>query len=261
MVIDCVMRYLKINVLQVHTRGVRDELLLTIIQGTPSQSMPPVEQRKAVERFASHCGVDLEYGNQVARIAGELWHQLAVPLNLSNEDRPLLETAALLANVGYLINFDKHHKHSYHLIQNSELPGFERHQLQMLAHVARYHRGASPKQKHSHFRELTENDQLRVSQLAAILRLALALNRTYQQRITGVRANDRDGEVKIIIFATEDPEVDLWAARRKVKLFEKVFQRQVVFSISQTYSPNQADANETNCMPPQDSEKEQPDMS
>jgi len=244
-IIERVMRYLKINVLQVHTRGVRDGLLLTMIQGTPSKPMSPVEQRKAVERFAGNCGVDLEHANQVARIAGELWHQLAEPLKLSHQDRPLIETAALLANVGYLINFDNHHKHSYHLIQNSELPGFERHQLQILANVARYHRGASPKQKHNHFRELTNNDQLRVSQIAAILRLALALDRTHQQRIAGVTANDCKGTVEITIFAKENPEVDLWAARRKVKLFENVFHRQVVFSTSQSFTPNQPDVNDT----------------
>ena len=62
------------------------------------------------------------------------------------EDRELIESAALIANVGYLINFEGHHKHSYHLILNSELSGFERRQLQILANVARYHRGTRPKQ-------------------------------------------------------------------------------------------------------------------
>ena len=103
-------------------------------------------------------------------------------------DRELIEAAALVANVGYLINFEGHHKHSYHLILNSELPGFEREQLRMLALVARYHRGSRPKKKHDDFRALGDEDRRRVSAAAAILRLALALDRTHQQQVQDVRA-------------------------------------------------------------------------
>jgi exopolyphosphatase/guanosine-5'-triphosphate,3'-diphosphate pyrophosphatase len=174
--------------------------------------------------------VDLPHARQVARIAGSLWQQLAGPLGLKADDRELIEAAALLANVGYLINFEGHHKHSYHLIVNSELPGFERRQLQILANVARYHRGSPPKRKHDNFAELSLEDQQRVSKLAAILRLALALDRTHQQNVAEVKTRVRDDLVRIMIQSQGDTEVDLWAAERKVELFEKVFGRKVGFS-------------------------------
>jgi exopolyphosphatase/guanosine-5'-triphosphate,3'-diphosphate pyrophosphatase len=233
---------------------VRDGLLLTMIcsrhgahalagpyavadaaDGT-IQSVPGVpatsddERRAAVEEFARNCGVDLPHARQVARIAGSLWEQLAAPLKLNADDRELIESAALIANVGYLINFEGHHKHSYHLILNSELPGFERRQLQLLANVARYHRGSPPKRKHEDFRKMPPADQRRVSSLAAILRLALALDRTHQQHVESVRARVRNDSVDIIVEANGDAEVDVWAAERKVELFEKVFGRKVNFS-------------------------------
>jgi exopolyphosphatase/guanosine-5'-triphosphate,3'-diphosphate pyrophosphatase len=243
-VIEGIMRHLRVNVVQVHTRGVRDGLLLTMISSrhTPCavadtadgiRSMPATnaeERRAAVEEFARNCGVDLPHARQVARIAGSLWEQLAAPLKLNAEDRELIESAALVANVGYLINFEGHHKHSYHLILNSELPGFERRQLQLLANVARYHRGSPPKKKHDQYRELSPVDQRRVSSLAAILRLALALDRTHQQHVEDVRARVRNDHVQIIVEAQGDADVDVWAAERKVELFEKVFGRQVRFS-------------------------------
>ena len=150
-VVERIMRHLRVNVVQVHTRGVRDGLLLTMIQQGPATSIPAEERRAAVEEFARNAGVDLQHARQVARLAGSLWEQLAAPLSLKPEDRELIESAALVANVGYLINFEGHHKHSYHLILNSELPGFERRQLQLLASVARYHRGSPPKRKHADF--------------------------------------------------------------------------------------------------------------
>jgi exopolyphosphatase / guanosine-5'-triphosphate,3'-diphosphate pyrophosphatase len=239
-VIERIMRQLRVNVVQVHTRGVRDGLLLTMVdqRHAPStiggtRSVPATnaeERRAAVEEFARNCGVDLPHARQVARIAGSLWEQLAVPLKLNAEDRELIESAALVANVGYLINFEGHHKHSYHLILNSELPGFERRQLQLLANVARYHRGSPPKKKHDQYRELSPTDQRRVASLAAILRLALALDRTHQQHVEDVRARVRNGYVQITVEAHGDADVDVWAAERKVELFEKVFGRKVRFS-------------------------------
>ncbi len=253
-IIEHIMRHLRVNVVQVHTRGVRDGLLLTMISsrhGAPAFAGPYAvadsadgttrrvpgapatsaeERRAAVEEFARHCGVDLPHARQVARIAGSLWEQLAVPLKLNAEDRELIESAALIANVGYLINFEGHHKHSYHLILNSELPGFERRQLQLLANVARYHRGSPPKRKHEPYRELSMADQRRVASLAAILRLALALDRTHQQHVEDVRARVRNDHVQITVESHGDANVDVWAAERKVELFEKVFGRKVRFS-------------------------------
>jgi exopolyphosphatase / guanosine-5'-triphosphate,3'-diphosphate pyrophosphatase len=241
-VIERIMSHLRVNVVQVHTRGVRDGLLLTMVndlqvrsgsligaQGVPSTTSSE-DRRAAVEEFAKNCGVDLQHARQVSRIAGSLWEQLTAPLKLKADDRELIELAAMLANVGYLINFEGHHKHSYHLILNSELPGFERRQLQVLANVARYHRGSRPKTKHENYQELTAEDQGRVCGLAAILRLALALDRTHQQNVGEVKAHLRDEDVRIIIQAQGDAGVDLWAAERKVELFEKVFGRNVRFS-------------------------------
>jgi exopolyphosphatase/guanosine-5'-triphosphate,3'-diphosphate pyrophosphatase len=240
------MRRLRANVVQVHTRGVRDGLLLTMVADMQSRraagdgvtqkasgvtaTLAAEERRASVEEFAKNCGVDLSHARQVARIAGSLWEQLSGPLGLTADDRELIEAAAVVANVGYLINFEGHHKHSYHLILNSELPGYERRQLQVLANVARYHRGSAPKRKHEQFNELSVEDQGRVRSLAAILRLALALDRTHQQHVGEVKARVREDGVRIIIEAHGDADVDVWAAERKVELFEKVFGTKVRFS-------------------------------
>jgi exopolyphosphatase/guanosine-5'-triphosphate,3'-diphosphate pyrophosphatase len=240
-VVERIMRQLGANVVQVHTRGVRDGLMLTMVQQSPTPPAVPTEDRRAaVEEFAKNCGVDLSHARQVARIAGSLWQQLATPLGLKLEDRELIESAALIANVGYLINFDGHHKHSYHLIVNSELPGFERRQLQILANVARYHRGTRPKKRHENFSELSLEDRKRVCELAAILRLALALDRTHQQHIGEVRARVRDDIVRIVVQSQDDANVDLWAAERKVDLFEKVFGRKVRFSAREPAAPSRS---------------------
>ncbi|MEM9186940.1 MAG: Ppx/GppA phosphatase family protein [Planctomycetota bacterium] len=230
LVIDRILRRLQVNTVQVHTRGVRDGLLLTMIRQSPGRVVSQAERWTAIERFASNCGVDLNHARQAARIAGLLLDQLAEPLGIDPHDRQLIEAAAMLANVGYLINFDKHHKHSFHLILNSELIGFERRDLLLVAHAARYHRGSAPKQKHRGYADLEPEDQQRVAEMAAILRLALALDRTHQQQVQDLRCQVIDDRVEVAVKATGDAEVDLWAARRKVELFEQVFGKQLFFA-------------------------------
>ncbi len=231
-VIERILRHLKVNVVQIHTGGVRDGLLLTMTQkpGESTKSTTPEQRLQAVERFAERCGTDLAHARQVGWIAGKLLEEVAQSLGMDLADRSLIEMAALLANVGYLINFDKHHKHSYQLILNSDLPGFERDELRLVANIARYHRGARPKGKHSNFAVLSDKDQDRVAKMAALLRLAFALDRTHQQQVRDLRVNVTDDRVEITVRTTGDAEVDLWAARRKVALFERVFNRPVYFA-------------------------------
>jgi exopolyphosphatase/guanosine-5'-triphosphate,3'-diphosphate pyrophosphatase len=228
-VVDRIMARFKVNLLQVHNRGVRDGLLLTMIdQSLIAPGDDPRERQAAVERFAAACSGEPAHGRQVARLAGVIFAQLAEPLGMEIADQPYLEAAARLQDVGYLINYDQHHKHSYHLILNSNLPGFRPRELELVANIARYHRGAPPKQKHNNFRSLAAEDQARVRRLAAILRIAGGLDRSHTQQVSDVTVRiSRDGEgvqvVELLAHAAENPEVDLWGARRRVDMFEDVF--------------------------------------
>jgi exopolyphosphatase/guanosine-5'-triphosphate,3'-diphosphate pyrophosphatase len=228
-VVDRIMARFKVNLLQVHNRGVRDGLLLTMIDRTLiAASDDPREREAAVERFAAACSGEPAHGRHVARLAGLIFAQLAESLGMDPADRPYLEAAARLQDVGYLINYDQHHKHSYHLILNSNLPGFRPRELELIANIARYHRGAPPKQKHDNFRNLPPEDQVRVRRYSAILRIAGGLDRSHSQQISDVtvrvrRASERVETVELQAHARENPEVDLWGARRRVEMFEGEF--------------------------------------
>jgi exopolyphosphatase / guanosine-5'-triphosphate,3'-diphosphate pyrophosphatase len=224
-IIDRIMRQFHVNLLQVHNRGVRDGLILTMIDqnlGTPSQD--PHDREAAIERFAASSSGELAHGRQVARLAGRIFAQLAAIYGMKPEDQSLLETAARLQDVGYLINYEKHHKHSYHLILNSGLPGFQPGELELIANVARYHRGAKPKRNHANFRQLSAENQERVRRLSAILRLAGGFDRSHSGQVRDVVVERVGGDrLSMEVLAAENPEVDLWSARRRAKMFETVF--------------------------------------
>ena len=224
-IVDRVMDRFEVNTVQVHSRGVRDGLLLTMIDrslGTTPEM--PHDRDAALERLAASCGCEMAHSRHVARLAGSIYEQLVAAYGLNSADRGLLDAAAKLQDVGYLINYDQHHKHSYHLILNSQLEGFQPNELELIANVARYHRGADPKRKHANFRQLSDDDQQRVRRMAAILRVAGGLDRSNTQQVTAVTVDlDRKEDVTLRVAARHFPEVDIWGARKRSKLFEKTF--------------------------------------
>jgi exopolyphosphatase/guanosine-5'-triphosphate,3'-diphosphate pyrophosphatase len=225
-IVDALMKRFRVNTLAVHTRGVRDGLVREMIDEieVPSPTGDEATQREvAIERLAAACSGELQHGRAVAAIAGRIFEQLAEPLELPAGDRLLLECAARLQDVGYVINYDQHHKHSYHLIRNSRLPGLRPHDVELVANVARYHRGGLPKRKHKNLSRLSSDDQRRVQRLAGILRLAGGLDRSRTQQVRDVLVAISDGGVRLDVVADQDPQTDIWGAQRRSELFEKAF--------------------------------------
>lgn len=226
-VIERLMKYLRVNRLLVHDQGVRDGLLLRmagrVFPHRPTAGDSEVGSLAGVRQFAAACGYEQRHAEHVLKLAGQLFDQLRTPLQLPAQERLVLESAALLHEVGYLINYEKHHRHSYHLIMHGNVRGLSPQQRELAANVARYHRRAAPKRRHENFARLAPAEQDTVRRLSAILRVADGLDRTHTQRVRDVACTWTDGWLTITALADEEPEVDLWGAREKGKLFEKVF--------------------------------------
>ncbi|EAQ77800.1 Ppx/GppA phosphatase family protein [Blastopirellula marina] len=235
-IIDRIMARLDVNILHVHDRGIRDGLIISMIDPTDAARVSEEDSKREMEFFAKSCGVDMPHTLHVANLAVELYQQLAEPLGLAPADARLIYASAVLQDAGYLINYEKHHKHSYNLILNSQLPGFSRHELELIANVARYHRGSAPKKKHRNFTRLSSEDQVRVRALASILRLAGALDRSHSQHVQSVQAEKTPTQVKLLLASQGDSEVDLWAARSRAEFFEKVFDLEVVVCVGKPTS-------------------------
>jgi len=235
-VIDETLGFLHANSVFVHEGGIRDGLLLSMVRA----SVGPVSQRevspmRGVKRFAKACNYEAAHACHVTRLALRIFDQLAprhaslrlakpdAGMGFTSRDRLLLEAAALLHDVGYLINYASHHKHSYHLIVHAELPGFTSREVQVIANVARYHRASEPKVGHHDYATLSEEDQSRVRALAAVLRIADGLDRTHMQQVEDVAMVIENGSAAATILAATEPAVDIWGAARKSRLFTRTF--------------------------------------
>ena len=237
---DRLMQRYAVNRLQTHDGGIRDGLLLTVIddiRGVPPEETgrEPVNRLRDVRRFASKCNFEARDSEHVAALSVSLFDQLSrvLPepdqLVFAPENRDLVEAAAILRDVGYLINYAKHHKHSYHLIMHSDVRGFTQRERSLVANVARYHRRALPKPGHPGFAKLSERDRSTVRGLAAILRVADGLDRAHTQSVRGVRVGVDGRRAVFDVYADAEPAVDIWGAERKSRLFQNTFGLEPVF--------------------------------
>jgi exopolyphosphatase/guanosine-5'-triphosphate,3'-diphosphate pyrophosphatase len=211
----------------VSDRGVRDGLIVSMIEDlglAGGQVTAGADDRmESIHEFARKCRSNERHCRHVAAIATQLFDAVREPFELPSRGRDILEAAALLHEVGYLVNHAQHHKHAYHLIMHGDFRGFSPGEVELVANVARYHRRAFPQKRHENLRRLDAADRRLVRQLSAILRIADGLDRTHGQVVTNVRARVGNGATRVRVVAAESPATDLADAKRKSELFERTF--------------------------------------
>jgi exopolyphosphatase/guanosine-5'-triphosphate,3'-diphosphate pyrophosphatase len=188
-------------------------------------------RRMAVTELADRSGVDPDHAAHVAALACSIFDQTEELHELGAGERELLEYAALLHEIGLQVSYQRHHKHTYYLIRHASLDGFTAEQVAVLANVARYHRKARPKKSHENFAELSNDQQVVVEKLSAILRLAEGLDRGRRGAVCRVELGLGQKKVRIDLHTQTDLVVEIDSAEKASKLFTRVFGRKVEFDI------------------------------
>ena len=182
------MRALGIKSLSTCEWALREGVIIDRLRDWEAQSRPPMpdiadQKLRGVHAVGRRFGYEEAHSHQVARLAETIFDALAASANLTRHQRLLLSAAALLHDVGYHIAHESHHKHSFYLIENSELTGFSESERAVIANIARYHKGSLPKDRHPNYAALSPADRLTVSRLAGILRVADAMDRRHDNRV------------------------------------------------------------------------------
>ncbi len=189
-------------------------------------------RRSSVLTLAERTAIDQVHASQVARLALRIFDQTAALHDLGTGEREFLEYAAILHEVGTHVSFQGHHKHSYYLISHAGLKGFTAEQVAILANVARYYRKATPDLEHQNFAQLSKPRQHVVMKLAAILRIAAALDRGRRGAVRDIAVTVEKNSARFTIRPRDEVDVEVETAVRKSKYFSSVFERGVSFEIA-----------------------------
>ncbi|MFO1030931.1 MAG: Ppx/GppA phosphatase family protein [Planctomycetota bacterium] len=214
--------------------GIKDGLLAEVVQG----HFESFAAEDHVDVVLSSCRAmgrrfhfERDHAETVLTLSRQLFDQTKELHGLGGRARVLLEAAALLHDVGVAVNNDGHHKHSQYLIQSSELVGLSDEERHLVALLARYHRKAPPAREHEEFMALRRRERSLVERLAALLRLADALDRQHGAVVRGVGVKIREDCVELRPMLAGDPGTRLTLEQKAVEekgaLFWQLFGRQI----------------------------------
>jgi exopolyphosphatase / guanosine-5'-triphosphate,3'-diphosphate pyrophosphatase len=203
------------------------------------QDLAPAEQGKRLKRLAAQIlsaarslgrkyNFDENHAERVRELAVLLFEEMKAEQRMTETHRLYLEGAALLHDIGLFISSRSHHKHSYYLISSSELFGLRKRELELIANIARYHRRALPQRSHAPFVLLDRDERMIVSKLAAILRVANALDKDHLQKAIALKISREGDQVVLTAQNASDLTMRRLALASRSDFFTEVFGKKVV---------------------------------
>ncbi len=212
--------------------GVRDGIIADLALRNVGAELSRMsrDQRREVEDMGRRYGVALDHARKVGGIAVMLFHALQPLHQLPPAFGKLLEAAAHLLDVGHYISSSSHHKHSYYVVLNSDMPGFTERERILIAHLCRYHRKSMPAAMHNAYQALPAEEKRVLLLMIPLVRLADNLDRSHERRIERVECRWTDSEVTLQVHSSGDIDLEQWGAERASEAFRQVYNRQVVLT-------------------------------
>ena len=220
-----VLRRVEGRELVVSRYGIREGILLEAARVAPTIADPGEARARSVSDFAQRCHVEQPHSSHVQRLALTLFDAIGQRLGCTPEDRAALSDAALLHDSGYHISYERHHKHSYHLVLHADLLGMPPSEQVVIANVARYHRGPEPKRKHRNYGQLDKTLRRRIKLLSAILRVADGFDRGHVGAVKTLKVRWMRRALRITPMPSNvriPMRLEMWGANRKSALLAKV---------------------------------------
>src|SRR6185369_4001658 len=232
-IMEAAMRALGINSLRTCDWALREGVIIDYLQEREDEAGPLIpdfadQKLRQVHAVGRRFGYEETHARQVAKLAEQIFDCLSETEQLSRHQRTLMLAGALLHDIGYHIAHESHQRHALYLILNSELTGFSEVERSVIANIARYHRSALPKERHREYAALNAADRESVCKLGAIVRLADALDRSHDSRVSGVHCRVGPDTIHLQLESNSDCQNEMVEIERKKDLFELAFQRELI---------------------------------
>jgi exopolyphosphatase / guanosine-5'-triphosphate,3'-diphosphate pyrophosphatase len=220
-----ILRRLESREFVVSRYGIREGLLLEAARVAPTIADPGEARARSVSEFATRCHVEQPHSSHVQKLSLVLFDAIGERLGCAKEDREILSDAALLHDSGYHISYERHHKHSYHLILHADLLGMSPSDQVVVANIARYHRGREPRKKHRNYGMLEKSLRQRIKRLSAILRVADGFDRGHVSAVADLKVRWTQRALRITPVPAHGKatmRLEMWGANRKSELLADV---------------------------------------
>lgn len=175
----------------------------------------------------------LAHAQHTRALALQLHDALASVLACKPADRELLGYAAMLHDLGRVVGRKGRQHHGATMVAQADWHTFSPREVRFLAALVRHHRGAAPTDEQ--LAELKPSHAKRVRRLAAVLRLAVALDRSGFQNVVDLDIEVRASQVALHLTTLLDPRRELEAARKAGAAFEAALGRKLTVRATRGY--------------------------
>jgi exopolyphosphatase/guanosine-5'-triphosphate,3'-diphosphate pyrophosphatase len=211
--------------------SLREGMILGYLERYPLETVnfptqANLRYRKAaqlVQKYES----DWQRNRHVAALALQIFDQTRELHEYGDSERELLEFAALLHDIGQFISFRKHHKNSRDILKRTDPRGFTDEEMLLISHLTRYHCKAAPSKKQKQFRRLTKPQRQIVRVLSGILRIAVSLDKTKNQRVTTVTSTTTDDTLDLSVTGNSRLALEIWAAQENCEVLSHALKREI----------------------------------
>jgi exopolyphosphatase / guanosine-5'-triphosphate,3'-diphosphate pyrophosphatase len=222
--IDEVMDAVGADAIEVCGQGLREGVFLEHYLAPADPPLLDDVRRSSVINAAESFGYDAEHATQIARVALMAFDATAaIGLHKGDpEERELLWAAGILHDVGVLVDYSAHHRHSEYLVLNAGLPGFTHREIALIASVVRGHRKGIPSLD-GYALVLGPSDAEIFRRDVALLRLAEQLERAKAGQVADLRCVRTGDGIEFRLDCVGDPTLALWSAARETDVLSDAF--------------------------------------
>ena len=178
---------------------------------------------KSCEHLGKRYLNDLLHVQNVKLYASLIFLQLAKVHQLTSKDLLILESAAILHDIGKYVNLRDHHKNSYDLINNSSIFGLSEDDKKKIAILSYFHSKKEPSIDHRFFATYNDSEKIKIIKLIAILKVADSLDRSHKQQVKDIIIKIDNSNMILELAIADEPLIEKRAFEKKSELFSEVF--------------------------------------
>ncbi len=176
----------------------------------------------AARNIASRYQCNLSHTNNVEYIALTVFDSIRKFHGFGKRERLLLQIATILHDCGEYINMNAVGENSYNIIMSTEIIGLSHTEREIVANLVRYNSSDFP--KYLEFVGGFDKDTyIMICKLAAILRIANAMDKSHRQKFSNLIITRKDKELILTTETLEDITLEKGLFEKKADFFEEVY--------------------------------------
>lgn len=227
-VLDAIMSSTGATSISISDRALREGLVVDYLfdeEHVKESFLETSPRERTIFQLARACHFEEQHAEKVKTLAVSLFRQMRElgMHSYGEQQEDLLGYAATVHDIGAFVSHTNHNRHSYYLIRNWDLLGFDDEEIEIIATIALCHRKLTPKQVRPV--KLNAPALRTVEVLTSIMQIADSLDISQLDLVQQITAKPRQKNVLTLeVRAKGDSELELWALERKKRLFEQTFE-------------------------------------